>query len=314
MKKTCTHQVQRLLKRGAIAHFQKQFYLRSAFWSLSISSVIIALSLFASRTTTTSQQDLTSTKTTAWERMMTTFMAAPDDRFNVSVTADNLTPSPGDIVTYNLFYSTQSDINDFENAVITLTFPTGFNIDLVQFQGTTHVDNHTVSGNQLTVTMVNPLNAGSSGLMQARIRMPGGFVCDGKGITAMITRTTTTAGIGPNQGSPTSATVTMNGNTEPLNINLQTENLRRVDMASDFELNISEVSGTNLDNTSNVTASVTLPPGATLISSTPMGTVNPMTNIVTWTGLSTPQDIDFSVMFPSADNYTLPATLSYDYD
>ena len=108
---------------------------------------------------------------------------------NTDLTSSVASVPSGATYVYSIFYSTQSPTLAATNAHIQVPFPSG--MTLISFQGTGHVAGYSIimvmGVPTLDIEMIDPLPAGSAGIIDIEVLVPAGTVCDGTVVTTHST-------------------------------------------------------------------------------------------------------------------------------
>jgi protocatechuate 3,4-dioxygenase beta subunit len=215
---------------------------------------------------------------------------------NVNLNVSTGSAGSGEVFRYDIAYSTISPTLAADEPVIYLPFPNG--MELFSFQGTADVVSTQVvtymGGPALEITMIDPLPAGSAGLMSAEVFVPAGTVCDGTVITTAATFESSNAQNSPVSSGTQVTTITA---TTPWNISIQEVSIAPPGFNSVYRVAILPTSPTGYQALDNVELAVALPAGTSFVSCAGGCTTNAAMDSLFWSpGL---------VMGPTSFNYTI---------
>jgi uncharacterized repeat protein (TIGR01451 family) len=204
----------------------------------------------------------------------------------------------GEVFQYKIGYSTVSPTLAANNAVITVPLPAG--MDLLAFQGTADVESWEIVGSDLVIQMIDPLPAGSAGLMEMEVVVPEGTVCDGTLVETNATFTASNADNSP-AGSENASTLITAPN--PWDISLIPVSIAPPGFTSIFGVQIAPVSSTGYQALANVDVVVAIDPATTYVPGSCTGgcTTNAAMDTLYWSvpSVTGPIVLNYSVDVPN---------------
>lgn len=221
---------------------------------------------------------------------------------NVGITSSAVTAESGEIYSYSIFYSTQSPTLAAINPVITIPFPSG--MELVLFQGTSHVDNFsivTIMGiPTLEINLINPLSAGSAGIIDIKVKIPAGTVCDG---TPLITNATFVADNADNSPVVSGDVTTIISAGHSWDFSITGISVGPPGQPSIFAIDISPTSPTGYVNLQGISAMVELPTDAVFLACDGGCVYDIMAHALTWNlaMITEATTINYSLDIPDVD-------------
>jgi uncharacterized repeat protein (TIGR01451 family) len=189
--------------------------------------------------------------------------------FNASISANPTTVTAGNSVLYTINYSTGAVASNINGAKIRVFIPVPvLNGGLISFNGTLDVASTsltaTAGGYNFDIIFINPLPAGSQGMLELTVTYPVGSLCNGTVVSTTVTATTVD---GPSDNNPNdnTANVTVNDMASPWTINVITDNIRTLGQISNYRVQLNRVSSSNF-NINGTVIKLAIPKNATVSS------------------------------------------------
>ncbi|MFZ4475814.1 MAG: hypothetical protein ACOYPR_11515, partial [Saprospiraceae bacterium] len=189
--------------------------------------------------------------------------------FNASVSANPTTITAGNPVLYTINYSTGAVASNIDGAKIRVFIPVPvLNGGQISFNGTLDVASTsliaTAGGYNFDIIFINPLPAGSQGMLELTVTYPVGTICNGTVVATTVSATTVD---GPSDNNPNdnTANVTVNDTANPWAINVITDNIRTLGQISNYRVRLIRSASSNF-NLNNTIVKVAIPNDATVSS------------------------------------------------
>jgi len=232
---------------------------------------------------------------------------------DIGLSVSDPDPLTGVNYTYTISYATQSLTEEANGALIELPLPAG--ITALSFMGTTDVDSTrivTVGGvPTLQVFMVDPLDAGSAGILSLEVAIPPGSQCDGTVISNTVTFSADNA---DNSPVASSADVTASAPNTEWQVGVNDVAVGVPGASSLFEIQVAPAASTGYVGISSGTVTADIPSNANIINCSGCSQSG---NILTWnlsnvTGATTfPLVLEFpSPPFEFGDGFSIDAQLN----
>ncbi|NBC10054.1 MAG: DUF11 domain-containing protein, partial [Bacteroidetes bacterium] len=213
-----------------------------------------------------------------------------------------------DKITYFISYGTISLTESAINAEITVPLPSGTN--LAGFSGTTDVADAAVVGTDLIIDMIDPLPAGSSGIMTLELVVEAGSFCDGD----MITTTAVFTADNADNTATASTDVTVEALNPDWEVDVSTGVVGVPGSNSVFDVTVGPASSTGYISLENGTVTLDKPANTTVVSCDGCAVSG---NTLSWSvsDLNAPTSFSVVLNFPSpafdfGDPFTLDGSLN----
>ncbi|MBK8900438.1 MAG: carboxypeptidase regulatory-like domain-containing protein [Anaerolineaceae bacterium] len=219
----------------------------------------------------------------------------------------------GEEFTYYIAYRCASITQDCTNTTVTDVLPP----EVVFVDGTGPVGditaiNYDSGSHTVTVDFVEPLGAGSTGILEIAVKFPPGTL---PGTTAVNQATSTTDGGAFNSGQVTAtATGAFEMFIEKTVANDFDDGVIGSDFTTNYSLNVCNPDDLGGVNLTNVTITDTLPPEATFVSASHGGTYISATHTIVWSSLSLGGQLPNVIPVTNGCSLTLGVAVRFEPD